>query len=86
MCLHIRAHFDGKFFVPDQPVDLPVNQRVDLEVTSADGNGAANGQARPDAAAIEAQLRRLNSLKGLLQGPDIPPESLRRENLYDERT
>ena len=26
----IKAHFDGKNFVPDEPVDLPVNQPVTL--------------------------------------------------------
>jgi len=24
----IKAHFDGKVIVPDEPVDLPANQRV----------------------------------------------------------
>ncbi len=31
----INAHFDGKVIVPDQPVDLPVNQPLILEVQSA---------------------------------------------------
>ena len=28
----IRAHFDGKAFVPDEPVDVPVNQQVTIIV------------------------------------------------------
>jgi len=28
----IRAHFDGKVFVPDDPVDLPVGQKVEIPV------------------------------------------------------
>ncbi len=28
----IRAHFDGKVFVPDEPVDLPVGQHVNIPV------------------------------------------------------
>jgi hypothetical protein len=28
----IKAHFDGEAFVPDEPVDLPVNQAVVLHV------------------------------------------------------
>ena len=31
----IRAHFDGKTFVPDEPVHLPVNQPLTLHVQSA---------------------------------------------------
>ena len=30
----IRAHFDGRMFVPDEPVDLPVNQPLKLHVES----------------------------------------------------
>lgn len=28
----IKAHFDGKVFVPDEPIDLPLGQRVILHV------------------------------------------------------
>jgi hypothetical protein len=28
----IRAHFDGKAFVPDEPVDMPVNQAVTVHL------------------------------------------------------
>jgi hypothetical protein len=28
----IRAHFDGKTFVPDEPVQVPINQRVTVTV------------------------------------------------------
>jgi hypothetical protein len=28
----IKAHFDGKVFVPDEPVDVPAGQTVTLEV------------------------------------------------------
>ena len=26
----IKAHFDGKVLVPDEPVDLPVNQPIEV--------------------------------------------------------
>jgi len=32
----IRAHFDGKVFVPDEPVDLPVGERVEIPVLPAE--------------------------------------------------
>jgi hypothetical protein len=28
----IRAHFDGKFFVPDEPVNVPPNRPLTLRV------------------------------------------------------
>ena len=31
----IRAHFDGKVFVPDEPVDLPVGEAVEVSVHQA---------------------------------------------------
>ena len=30
----LRAHFDGKVLVPDEPVDLPVNCALEVQVTS----------------------------------------------------
>jgi hypothetical protein len=30
----IRCHYDGKFIVPDEPVDLPVNKPLILRVES----------------------------------------------------
>lgn len=36
----IRGHFDGKVFVPDEPVDLPRNQSVILHVQVAEGDAA----------------------------------------------
>ncbi len=32
----IRAHFDGKVFVPDEPVDLPAGQPLELSVRSVE--------------------------------------------------
>jgi hypothetical protein len=28
----IKAHFDGKVLVPDEPVDLPVNQPLEFRI------------------------------------------------------
>ena len=32
----LTAHFDGKVIVPDEPVDLPTNQRLIVHVESAE--------------------------------------------------
>ncbi|HEV8606854.1 MAG TPA: hypothetical protein VGQ99_16035 [Tepidisphaeraceae bacterium] len=31
-----KAHFDGKVIIPDEPLNLPVNQRLIVRVESAD--------------------------------------------------
>jgi hypothetical protein len=31
----LRAHFDGKVIVPDEPVDLPANSSLEIEVRTA---------------------------------------------------
>lgn len=33
MSLTIRAHFDGTVIVPDEPLDLPIDQPLELELT-----------------------------------------------------
>jgi hypothetical protein len=33
----VSAHFDGKVIVPDEPLDLPPNQALVLEIRAVDG-------------------------------------------------
>jgi len=33
----LRAHFDGKVIVPDEPVDLPVDAPLEVEVRTSNG-------------------------------------------------
>jgi hypothetical protein len=77
----IRAHFDGRVFIPDEPVDAPVNQPLQLWYE----NGKAASQHAPEQESVAARLRALKSIAGIVTGPPIDPESLRRENLYDDR-
>ena len=35
----LRAHFDGKVLVPNEPVDLPVGQELEVQVTPVHGGG-----------------------------------------------
>lgn len=32
MSITIRGHFDGRAIVPDEPLDLPADQQVEIEV------------------------------------------------------
>jgi hypothetical protein len=77
----IRAHFDGKVIVPDEPVDLPVDQPLDVELRLSETS--AHSPATPEV--IEERLRKLKLISGRIEGPTIPAEALRRENLYEER-
>jgi hypothetical protein len=78
MVLTIRAHFDGRVIVPDEPLDLPVDQvlRVDLTPISPEMEEVSIEERR-------AALRRVVSRR--IHGLSIPDEALRREHLYDER-
>lgn len=76
MTTRVRAHFDGKHIVPDEPVDLPVHQPLSVHIEPADVPPIA-----PDRQWIEA-LNRL--VEQGVEGANIPAEALRRENLYDD--
>lgn len=78
MALTIRAHYDGKVFVPDEPVELPVNEMLELEVKSF-GPLPKDAELSAKRAALEQFLARP------VQGAQISDESLRREHLYEER-
>jgi hypothetical protein len=69
----IRAHYDGKVIVPDEPVDLPVNEPLEFDYRPVERRQA-------DA---EAAWQRMISQP--VFGLNIPDEALRRESLYEER-
>lgn len=76
MSVKVRAHFDGKAIIPDEPVDLPVDKPLEAELTVL-------GQEPARSAAREAAWRELLSRR--ISGLKISDESLRRENLYEDR-
>jgi len=70
----IRAHFDGKTLVLDEPVDLPVNEPLEFEFKPR--------EPAWDPQRAKAALRRLVSMA---VDANIPLEALRRENMYEDR-
>jgi len=77
MAIVIKAHYDGKTIIPDEPVDLPVNQPLELELKQ-------QPQWLPwDPEKAEEAWKRLKSRR--IRGLRIPDDALRRENLYEER-
>lgn len=75
MSIVIRAHFDGKVIVPDEPVDIPI--------------GPLEAELRPDDALlspeeVEQRLAAWDALdEHLVPGLNIPDEALRRESMYE---
>lgn len=87
----IRAHFDGKVIVPDEPVDWPINQPLSIQAVPVDapaasgaGSNEANG-TMPSVEVIAERLAKLRAISGRLASGGIPDEALRRENLYEDR-
>jgi len=77
MAIVIRAHFDGKTIVPDEPVDLPVNQPLEFELKQ----GPQCLPWDPEKAEEAWAWLKSHPIRGLR----IPDEALRRENLYEDR-
>lgn len=80
MTTMIRAHFDGKAIVPDEPLELPVGEPLDVLLSTA-RNGS---QIRPRRSA-EERLRWFRSAAGRVSAPSVPDEALTRESIYEER-
>ena len=78
MSVIIKAHFDGKTIVPDEPVNLPINKPLEAELRFVEPE-----QKTKDIARRRAALRRFSSRA--VRGVNIPAEALRRENLYEDR-
>lgn len=76
MSIKARVHFDGKTIIPDEPVDLPVDEPIEAEFTVVHGE-------RRRSPAREAAWQKLLSRR--IPGLKIPDEALSRENLYEDR-
>jgi len=79
MSIRVRAHFDGKVIVPDEPVDLPVGQELEAELHIE----RPGKEEEDDFARRRVALHRIASHG--VRGTSIPLEALRRENLYEDR-
>lgn len=77
MTLRIKAHYDGKVFVPDEPVSAAAGAAavIELPAESVFPMAATREERR-------AALERAFSLA--VKGVGLPLEATRRENMYDE--
>ncbi len=76
MAMVIKAHYDGKTIVPDEPVDLPVNEPLELELKQS------SAELAWDPEKAKAAIRRITSRA---KPVGLPLEALRRENIYENR-
>ena len=77
MSMVIRAHYDGKTIVPDEPVDLPIDQPLEFELRPV----STETKWDPDKAKDAWEWLKSHPVKGL----SISDEALRRENMYEDR-
>lgn len=75
MRITIKAHFDGKTFVPDEPVHFPANFAVTLKV-----DPAVSEPQWP--AEIEQRLKALDDLEKMALEADSPAADWSRESIY----
>ena len=84
----IRAHFNGTVIVPDEPVDLPADTALELEVKRTNGFSpevAAAMEAARDSADTAGGLAALSEFVAhAVKGANIPDEMLRREQMYGD--
>lgn len=71
--MSIKAHFDGRVFVPDQPVDLPNGQRVQIQVEPANSTSSTIRPSLPDL---------LSELRGLPENSDWPTDGASQHDHY----
>ena len=77
MAISIRMHFDGKVFIPEEPVDVPINEPLDFELKQVPEHLPWD----PEKAREAWEWIKSHPIPGL----NIPDEALRRENLYEDR-
>ena len=84
MTHRVRARYDGRVLILEEPVDLPVGEPLDVTIQSA-----ARAEKPPILADPNRSLEeKLAAIEGTFShgvpGIDLPTEALRRENMYGD--
>jgi len=75
----LRAHFDGKVLVPDEPVDLPLNRELEIHVDVVEGGVPAEQEPQNDTRPLENLLR---ALEQATPNPDWPEDGAAQHDHY----
>jgi hypothetical protein len=71
----LKAHFDGKVLVPDEPVDLPVDCALEVHVLEFNANPPIPSERRP-------LLKFLQVLESLPDDPNSPIDGASQHDHY----
>lgn len=75
----VKVVFDGKSFVPEEPLDLPINQEIEITVT---WNEPSIIDERP----LQEKLDALRKLRGRISYGKLTGEAFKRdENMNPDR-
>ena len=76
----IKAHFDGKVIVPDEPLDLPVNQPLEIQLLPAE-TGVPTAVDRADDVG-RPLMDLLKAIEHLPSDPDAPTDMAAQHDHY----
>jgi hypothetical protein len=82
MTVRIRAHYDGKTIVPDEPVNWPAGTPVFVESATTATTSPAGIEPAPT---LEERLAAFGRLSQYAVKVGLPLEATRRENMYEDR-
>jgi hypothetical protein len=71
----VKARFDGRVFVPEEPVDLPVGYELEIAIKA---QPAENGTGKPKTALQEL----VEILKSYPPNPDLPTDLAAQHDHY----
>ncbi len=68
----IKAKFDGKVFVPEEPIDLPVGQELEISIISP----------APNPAPLTTLAKLAEIAQQFPENPDWPPDGAAQHDHY----
>ncbi len=71
----LKAHFDGRVLVPDEPVDLPVNCALELHVQPLRKSTTARSEGK-------SLMKLVELLEELPDNPDAPNDGAAQHDYY----
>jgi len=71
----VKAHFDGRVLIPDEPVKLPVDCALELHIRAVEQGAPASANGKP-------LLKLLQALEELPANPDWPADGAVQHDYY----
>jgi hypothetical protein len=71
----LKAHFDGRVLVPDEPVNLPVNRALKVQVEPMEQSAVPASEEKP-------LLKLLKAIEAMPSNPDWPSDGAAQHDHY----